>query len=673
MKTRLAVLLFVTFLSCITLQAQEFKYELGNVTKEELAQASHPVDKDAPAAILFSKAETYMVFSERNGFELVTEVDMKIKIYNKDGYDWANKSISFYDPGSDRESVDISKAYTYNLENGSIKKTKLKSEGEFTEEVNKYWKRKKIVMPEVKEGSIIEYRYRITSPHISSLPEWRFQESIPVDHSKYVTKIPEYFVYTPNFRGYHMPKVTQEKVSKSISFTTKNRSGDYVTKTTFNTSKVDYLESVTTYEFATLPAMKNEAFVNNIDNYTSSIEHEITMIKYPNQPIKSFSATWEDVAKTIYNNDNFGPELQKTGYFEEDVNALLSGLKTPDEKMQAIYYYVRNMMNWNEYYGYSCQEGVKKAYKEKVGNIADINLMLTAMLRYAGLEANPVLVTPRFNKIALYPNREAFNYVVTSVQTADGMVLLDATSKNAVPGILPVRAINWMGRLIKKDGTSIEVPLIPTTPSMESVSLTASLDADGKLTGELKNQYADYNAYVFRERHGGFSKENHIERLESEHNGLIIDSYDIANVKDFNEPVTEQYKFTQSVGADVIGDKIYIKPMLFFTESENPFKQEKREYPVDFVFPRHDRYIMSITLPEGYTVESVPQGTSIAMEQNIGSYSYNVIVSNNRIMVRAMVQLNYASVPQDYYPTIKDFFQKMIDKQNENIIIVKNK
>ena len=673
MRIRL-IALFVIVLNHITLHAQEYEYKLGDVTKEELEQTSHPIDKDASAAILFSKAETYMVYSERDGFELVTEVDMKIKIYNKDGYGWANKAISFYDPGSEREEVDVSKAYTYNLEDGKVKRTKLKSEGEFTEEVNKYWKRKKIVMPEVKEGSIIEYRYTITSPHISTFPEWRFQEGIPVNHSKYVTKIPEYFTYTPNFRGYHMPKVTQDKVSRSISITSKSRSEGYVTQTTFSTGKIDYMEAITTYEFENLPAMKSEAFVNNIDNYTASIEHEITMMKYPNSPMKSFSATWEDVAKSIYDKDSFGDELNKTGYFEEDITALISGLKTPEEKMNAIYYYVRDKMNWNEYYGYSCQEGVKKAYKDKVGNTADINLMLTAMLRYAGLNANPVLVTTRSNKIALFPNRDAFNYVIAAVQSGDKTILLDATSKSAMPDILPFRAINWLGRLIKKDGTSNEVALLPTTPSIESIALTATLDADGKLTGQLRDQYFDYNAFSFRESRGSLSEQSCIERIEKNYKGITVENYEITDAKNFEKPVKEQYEFTHTdANIDVIGDKMYISPMLFLTQSENPFKQEKREYPIDFIFPRQDRYMISIALPEGYTVESVPQAISIAMEQNIGSFSYNAVVNNNRIMLRAMLELNYASIPQDYYPTIKDFFQKMIEKQNEKIIITKNK
>lgn len=49
-------------------------------------------------------------------------------------------------------------------------------------------------MPNVKEGSIIEYAYTIKSPFISNFPEWSFQKyssKLP----EYTTLIPEYFVY----------------------------------------------------------------------------------------------------------------------------------------------------------------------------------------------------------------------------------------------------------------------------------------------------------------------------------------------------------------------------------------------------------------------------------------------------------------------------------------------
>lgn len=97
-------------------------------------------------------------------------------------------------------------------------------------------------------------------------------------------------------------------------------------KTEYTSEKVDYIESKTTYTAVDFPAMKDEAFVNNIDNYTSSIAHELAITKFPNSQMKEYSTDWNSVVKTIYNYDDFGPELNKTGYFEEDIKNCLQDL-----------------------------------------------------------------------------------------------------------------------------------------------------------------------------------------------------------------------------------------------------------------------------------------------------------------------------------------------------------
>lgn len=327
-------------------------------------------------------------------------------------------------------------------------------------------------------------------------------------------------------------------------------------------------------------------------------------------------------------------------------------------------------MNWNGFHGYSCESGVRRAYNDKVGNVADINLMLTSMLRYAGLNADPVLVSTRSNKIALYANRSAFNYVIASVEIDGKILLMDATSKSALPGILPVRAINWEGRRIRKDGTSTRIDLVPGWLSKEVVNLAVQLDKDGNISGKAREQYFDYNAYLFRENLAGVNKDVYIEKMEKEYTGMQVGEYKVT-YDDMSKPVIEEYDFTHNQVSDIIGDKIYLNPLLFLTATDNPFKQEKREYPVDFVFPHQDRYLVNITLPEGYVVETLPQPVAIAMEENIGTFKYNIGQNNNQLQIVMTLDINYATVPQDYYITIRDFYQKMIEKQNEKIVLKK--
>ena len=650
------VLFFIFFYSNIN--AQEFK--LGKVSVAELEEKEHPKDPSAVAAILFSKGEAKVEYSKNTGFEIFTEVKTRIKIYKKEGYDWANKNIPYYSSSNSKESVSVSEAVTYNLVDGKIEKTKLKSEGEFDENINKYWSQKKITLPNVKENSIIEFHYTIKTPQRGSLKEWYFQSSIPVNHSEYITYIPEGFVYNKNQKGFFFPKVTEKNYTKSIVFSSMSRD-------TFT-----YQEIQTTYTAENLPAMKDEAYVNNIENYTSSISHELSMTKVNNHPIKVYSTDWESVTKTIYEVEDFGLELNKTGYFEEDLKTVISGDKTRNETIGAIFNYVKSNIKWNGRYNYYCNEGVKTAYKNKTGNVAEINLMLTAMLRNAGFDANPVLVSTRSNGIALFPSLNAFNYVISAVETPEGLILMDATEIFSAPNVLPLRDLNWFGRLIRKDGTSTQISLTPTMLSKEISTMNVVMNADGTIDGKIRRQYTNHEALGFRKNYVATKEDAYLEKLESDSNGIEIGEYVRANELDLSKPVMETYSFKSNKDVEIINDKIYLSPMLFLADKENPFKQEIREYPVDFGYPFESKMYINIDIPQGYKVEFLPKAANFLTGDNIGSFSYVVENTDNKIKMIITTTMNMAIVPADFYDVLKEFYQGMVNKENEKIILTKN-
>jgi len=666
----LSFILFFTFFYSNS-NAQEFK--LGKVSIAELQEKEHPKDPSAAAAILFKKGHVTFVYDQNDGFMMVTEVKTRIKIYKKEGYEWANQGISYYIDSGANEKVSFSDVVTYNLVDGKIEKTKIKSEGEFVEKINRYWNRKKITMPNVKEGSVLEYSYSIRSPRYGSFRDWYFQASIPVNYCEYNTYVPEYFTYKSNHKGYLAPKITVEKKSNSVILTNRERTGGGFTPVTNSTSqdKIDFSETHTTYVSENLPAIKEEAFVNNIDNYTSSISHELSMTNFPNSIAKTYSTDWESVVKTIYNYDDFGPELNKTGYFEEDVNKLLTGITAQPERIAAVFNYVKSNVKWNNFKGYSCNDGVKTAYKNKTGNTGEINLMLTAMLRFAGLNANPVLVSTRDNGISFFPSRTAFNAVIAAVETPEGMILLDATEKYSVPNVLPLRDLNWFGRLIRKDGTSTEVDLMPKIHSRESVNMNVDLKTDGTAEGKVRMQLTNHQALEFRKEVLALDKDNYLEKLEASNSNIEISDYIRENDLDLSQPIVEKYSFKDNKSVEIINDKIYISPMLFLSAKENPFKQEVREYPVDFGYPTQEKYNINIKIPEGFVVESMPKGITITTGENIGTFKYLIANPEGNLQIVISTDINSAIVPSDFYPVLKGYFQQMIDKQNEKIVLKK--
>jgi transglutaminase-like putative cysteine protease len=646
LKKSLLITLVLFFMNS---QAQEFK--LGKVTIAELQEKEHPKDPSAPAAILFKKGKAD--FEYENGFSLLTEVKVKIKIYKKEGFDWANATVPYSEL---YETVRFSDVVTYNLVDGKIEKTKLKSEGEFDEKTNKYWSRKKITMPNVKEGSVIEYSYTINNRGIGGLRDWNFQSRIPVNYSEYKTYIPEYFVFNQTQKGFIFPKITQDGQTRTIFI---------------NNNKIDYSEKQTTYVAENLPAMKDEQFVNNIENYMSSISQELIMTNFPYQPLKSFSTNWEAVVNQIYKYDEFGPELNKTGYFDDEIKTLIANLSTDEEKTIAIFNFVKSNVKWNEIYGYTCYNGVRRAFKEHVGNVADINLMLTAMLRYAGISANPVLVSTRSNGIALFPNRNAFNYVIAAIEINNDLVLLDATEKYALPNILPLRDLNWFGRLIRKDGTSAEVDLMPKKLTKETSNLSFVLKSDGTIDGKIRRQYTDYSALTFRKKNMTTSEETYLEGLEAQNNNIEISDYSRNSEADLTNPIVENYSFKDTKSVEIINNKIFIAPLVFLSSKENPFKQEIREYPVDFGFPLETKYNISIEIPDGYTVESMPKPINIVTGEDVGSFKYSIGNTGNHIQVAITTDINSAIVSADFYDVLKGFFQQIVDKETEKIVLKK--
>jgi hypothetical protein len=658
-------ILFI-YLALFSLNALGQKIDLGKVTKSELLETRHKNDTSASAAFIFKKAKTEFTYKENEGFSSTTVFQVKLKIYKKEGLNWANFKIPYYIGYKklDADFVDIVSGNTYNLENDKIVKSKVTNEGRFKEKVNENWGAKSVTFPNVKEGSIIELEYRLRTQDISTLPDFQFQYSIPVNYVEYKTEIPAFFIYSGIKRGYIDLDIKQEVTSASQSYQSEVGLA--------NVSKsFSYNQVVATYKAANIPAVKEEEFVNNIGNYYGKIEQELQMIQYPNEEPKKITSTWEDVAKSIYKEEEFNKAITEFGYFTSDIKLLLNGVTTDDEKVKKVFSFVRNRMNWNEKYSYFPQNNMEKAYQDKVGNVAEINLMLVSMLKMAGIDANPVLLSTRENGVAPFPTRTLFNYVIAAAVVDGKTVLLDATNKFVDVNVLPIRDLNASGRLIKKDGTVTEIDLIPKLNSRETLNISAEINAKGEVSGKIRDYKFDYKALIFRENYNGLVKEANIERLEKRYQGLEIKDYEIDNNQNFNQPIIENYNFTTTNAVEIIGDKIYVSPLLFFATTENPFKQDTREYPIDFIFPNSEKLNVTLTLPEGYVVETLPESRELNLPNKLGGFKYLISEERNKVQLVYTREINQAVFDPGYYGAFKELYKELVNKQAERIVLKK--
>jgi len=656
----------VCFFILLTVNALGQKLDLGKVTKSELLEKKHKKDTSAPAAFIFKKAKTDFIYSEQYGFVSKTVFQVKIKIYKSEGLEWANFKIPYYIgyKNLDDEYVNIVSGYTYNLENDKIVKTKVTGEGKFKEKLNENWEVKSITFPNVKVGSIIELEYKFNTQNINELPDFQYQYKIPVDFAQLVTNIPEFYIYNAMKRGYVELNAEQKIESASQSFQAKVGYS--------NENRIlNYRQIVTDYKVADVPALIEEDYVDNINNYYGKLEHELKIIRYPDEEPKQIATTWEAVAKSIYDDKDFNQALNKFDYFKNDAKSVISTVSSAEDKTKKVFNFIKNRMNWNGQYGYYPKNKMEEAYAQKVGNVGDINLMLVAMLKMVGVDANPVLVSTRENGFGLFPTRTLFNYVIASAKIDDKIYLMDATDKFSDINMIPVRALNWKGRLIKSDGASEEIDLMPKSNSRNIVNIMAGITPQGEISGKTRLQYFDYNAYSFRENYGGLSNDSHIEQIERKNQGLEITSYDVQNTKDLELPIVESYDFKSTNSVEVIGDKMYVSPFMFLAVEVNPFKQEKREYPVDFAFPKQYKLNLSLIIPDGYIIETLPQSKAVGMPENLGGFKYNISNNGQQIQMTYTQEINKAVIESEYYELLKNFYKEVVTKQTEKIVLKK--
>ncbi|MGK0386161.1 MAG: hypothetical protein ACI849_000770 [Patiriisocius sp.] len=610
------VYVVVMLLGFLTL-AQDVKF--GEVSIQELKEARDAVFPEANAKVIYREID--FKFGE------VLYVFERIKIYNREGFKHAKWDIDFDD-------VESLKAYTHNLEGGQIVSTKVSKESIFKEDIGDGYEVSKISFPNVKVGSVLELKYKVRGLDLRSL---NTQATIPIKDIFIILKNP--FSYELKITENPLSKVNLNVIQKpfELRYTGKN-----------------------------IKAMKEEKFIASNSTYLGKIYIEQVTSKGKNK-----LDDWKDVTKVYNKWEGFGQELKKSNYFKDDLEVVLSGKSDALEKAKAIYFFLQDRMQWSFFYAPG-SESVRKAYKDKTGSVGDINLILTAMLRKAGLEANPVLIASLRRGYVLFPTVRGFNNTIAALELDGKTYLLDASTKYSNFGEIRNSFINGNGLIVYEDDN---YKLIPTAPARVSKIITlvsASLDL-GTLTatGDVKSRLSNYAAYEFRNDFVAKNTNAYSDFLKEEHPRMIPTEIEIKELYFGKKPITLSYNFLYKDCMEVLGDKIYLEPLLFFGITENNFNETERVYPIDFRFPVSKTYTLNISLPDGYTVEDLPESKNITIQDGVGSFKFNNTVIGNKLQISLQVDINNALVNASYYEGFKTLFTEYLKVSQSKIVLSK--
>ncbi|MBI9036254.1 MAG: DUF3857 domain-containing protein [Bacteroidales bacterium] len=647
----LTVFFFSLFISQAHAEKDPIKF--GKVSMEDMQLNSYLPDTTASAVILCDYGVTDMPFSKTDGFQMTFERLIRIKILKKEGLDWANFDIPLSKKGDNITSV---KGMTYNLENGKIIKTKLKSDGKFIESTSKYTQTYKLTLPNVKVGSVIEYSYSIRSKYFFNLRTWYFQKSIPVKWSEYRVNIPEFFHYKQLSKGYLELAVNKKEYGI----------GNLFDSETYSIEKFRWAVSEA-------PAFKEEPFMTTSRNFLSAIEFELGGIQQYRGPYKSYTNTWEKINKELIESESFGQQLKGGGFLKEIVEKINSEAKTDEDKMNMAFDFIKKHMKWNDYNGKYVNTTLRSAFKEKKGNVADINLMLVLLLKKLELNSDPVILSTRNNGMIfpMQPNMSKFNYVVAKIKLGEKDYLLDATEPLCPCNILPFRCINGQGRVISEAG-STWIDLSTSMPYKQITASKLTLNEDGELMGQVTDAHQGYSALNIRKYFEAKTIDELKTSLEEDNQGLSLEEFEIINQDDLEK--TLQIKSTVEITDKVedTGDLLYLNPMLYEQTKKNPFTLEERKYPVDYGHAYDEIYSIEISLPEGCSIETKPENMLLALPNKAGSYTYSIQELGNKILLMSRLRITKPMFGFDEYAGLKEFYKLVVAKQAEMIILKRN-
>lgn len=659
-----AVLLLLTIYSHLVFsQVTEPKVTFGQFNMADLEMKSYTKDSSAEAVVLYNFAE--YSYSFQNSTEVVYNFHTRIKILKKSGLERGTITIPFqWGSSTDRQELvrDI-KGITYNLENGNVKMSELTKKSIFEDKSSDNVREMKLVFPQVKEGSVIDLSYTISSPLWYHLRTWAFQKDIPVVWSGIKAVIPGYFDFKITYFGYHPFTIKDVKQGKA----------SFIARTDGKGQQIE--DPYLSYHFAMkdLSAIKADDFMTTVEDYRSSIDFELARTFFPSGGERNYSITYKDLTKTLLQDDNYGMPLRKFGKTAKKIASEIIAKSASKDTLVLVenaYNYVRNTMSWNEMARLGVSAKLDQIYEKKIGNSTEINLILVAVLQELGFDANPVVLSTRSHgkvlpDIALI---DRFNYSVAHLMIKGKDFMLDATDRYVKMNMLPKRCLNERGWLISKNPRWVS--LVPIEKKYVNTQLVFSIEEDQQLKGHFNEYYYGYASSEKKAEVNELSEEKYFEKLKNQYTNFETPIFK------FNESESKELNIncqtTVNEAYTVAGDRIFIQPLLWETQKQNPFTQSERKYPVDFGYNIQETVSAKYTIPKSYSVESLPSYTNLYLPNNKGKYLFMIKAENGIIEIMSQLLLNKSVFTADEYFDLRELFNKMIAKQNEQIVLKKN-
>jgi hypothetical protein len=526
-------------------------------------------------------------------------------------------------------------------------------------DLNSRYKLLEFEMPEVQQGSVIEYKYTLERRYIEELPDFHFSHRVPVREANLYLKNEDYLRF--------------DTVKENINFDLEYREARVDTSSipfVFTYERPDPVY-VQVWNAENIPAIDATAFISSIDDIRGKLKFQISEFGLPRQPLEN---SWEFVAAQIQRNANPYRTLERHPELQELGKTLFGEIQDPVARQDSVFKYVNSKVQFNEMSAVFIEGSLDHVLEGEPADQAQINMVLLAMLRGANMDAKPLYISGRdFGRInKSFPSLYQFNRMLVVSEIEGDRWFMDASFSHSLPNLIPVDTFNEQGMILsEKLYNWVEI-----TPDRSvfhlDISVDAELTANGDLIGAMRAETRGYpSREIRRDIHRGIPMDEIIKKT-------FFEVYPDSEVRESSINISETDRDRIEVTADfsipgyavTFSEGLEFRPMIVGYLFNNPFELTERRAPITLDAPEILTISYSITLPEGFETEVAGDTRSTSL-RGAGLFE-EYLTEGSLIEYSFGVEISRKEFPADLYSQLRQIYERWVSLSNDVWYIEKN-
>jgi hypothetical protein len=421
-----------------------------------------------------------------------------------------------------------------------------------------------------------------------------------------------------------------------------------------------------------IPPVEEEAFISSVDDYRAKLKFLLSEFGIPRQELEN---SWKVVVARIREKTNPWVRIQQNKFARSKGDSIARALGEVLARtvQDSIYRYVNERVNFSGAHSPYSVQASRSVLAGQPADQAAINQTLITMLRGAGIEASPVLISTRQSgKVNMdFPSFYQFNGQLVRSKISGEEYLMDASFAHSKPDLIPVDSYNGEGLVI--DPNSHEwISIQPAKSKFDiDVQVDAALQTDGTLSGRIKAVQKGYPAQLVRQQYADGKGDAEILKrvLFDGYPQIKLDSVHTANVWDYNSEIELAARFEIKNYATSFTDGLKFRPMIVGYQRENPFKDTNRKYPITLDAPEQLDVSYSISLPEGYSASAGRHNQSLGLPGAMLREIYDA--QPNKLNYKYHINIDKKEFRADLFPQLYNLYERWVELSNSAWLIKK--